>query len=61
MLNFQIDDISPFAASGGAFSVAAGRLSFCFALSGPSIAVDTGMFIFIGSTACLHRNFVYYM
>ncbi|CAL6312682.1 unnamed protein product [Bathycoccus prasinos] len=41
MLNIQIDDISPFAASGGAFSVAAGRLSFCFALSGPSIAVDT--------------------
>lgn len=33
--------IGPFSATGGSFSVAAGRLSFMFGLKGPAVSIDT--------------------
>eukprot|EP00959_Pyramimonas_sp_CCMP1952_P064363 1344203-Pyramimonas_sp.AAC.1 len=33
--------LNPYAATGGALSVAAGRLSYFFGASGPSLSVDT--------------------
>jgi len=35
------DPAEPHSATGGAFSIAANRISYCFDLAGPSIAVDT--------------------
>lgn len=37
----RIDDVGPWTATGAAPSIAAGRLSYCLDLQGPSVAVDT--------------------
>ncbi|WP_226000285.1 non-ribosomal peptide synthetase/type I polyketide synthase [Paenibacillus sp. BJ-4] len=37
----DIERLGPYAVSGGALSTAAGRISYCLGLQGPSIAVDT--------------------
>ena len=36
-----LQSIGPFSATGGSFSVAAGRLSFLYAFKGPAISIDT--------------------
>lgn len=38
---FDQTDTQPHSATGGAFSIAANRISYCFNLNGPSVAVDT--------------------
>ncbi len=38
---FDQTDTKPHSATGGAFSIAANRISYCFNLNGPSVAVDT--------------------
>src|SRR6185436_10394526 len=37
----SLADIDPYTGTGGAFSVAAGRLSYLLGLQGPNVAVDT--------------------
>jgi len=41
LLGYYLSDVSPYAATGNALSVAAGRLSFAFDWRGPSLSVDT--------------------
>ena len=37
----HLDAVGPYSATGGPFSVAAGRVAFVFGLTGPAVAVDT--------------------
>jgi acyl transferase domain-containing protein/NADPH:quinone reductase-like Zn-dependent oxidoreductase/acyl carrier protein len=37
----ELNDVSPFSATGLASSIASNRLSYCFNLTGPSVSVDT--------------------
>ncbi len=38
---FHLTAVNPYSATGGAFSIAANRISYCLNLLGPSVAVDT--------------------
>ena len=66
LVNRKMVSISPFAATGGALSVAAGRLSFVHGLSGASVSIDTACSSSLVAlqvamsatvTSCLSKNF----